>query len=154
MEFYHIHGRGIESCTADAHKGQALGQLLHVFSPNCVAHQFQFKGLGMHCQSLCKASTLQGHYCPYERHRLLSSLNAYDHLRRFFRLCVTHFKRHVHKLRDVVSLDVRLAMLSLASSQPHPDLEAAYSTIRNGGKKAAGRSFFFSHTRAHLTNSF
>lgn len=41
-------------------------------------------------------------------------------------------------MRGHVSHDVRAAMLSLASSEPHADLEGAFSVIRNGGKKGKG----------------
>jgi hypothetical protein len=36
-------------------------------------------------------------------------------------------------------------MLSLSSSQTHPDLDAAFQIIENGGRKAKGLSFFFGY---------
>ncbi|KAF8974325.1 hypothetical protein BDZ97DRAFT_11979 [Flammula alnicola] len=114
VRFRHIHGSGISVCTADAHKGQALG-------------------LGMYCQSLCVDLHA---FCQYEPARRLRNLSPYDHLRRFFRLCIVHFKRHIHDLRLYISNDVRIAMLSLASSEPHPNIEKAFQLIDGGGPKA------------------
>ncbi|KAF4600363.1 hypothetical protein EYR38_004988 [Pleurotus pulmonarius] len=114
IKFRHIHGSGIEVWVADAHKGQALG-------------------LGMFCQHLCHDLDMP---CQDEPMRRLSDLNPYDHLKRCFKICSVHFKRHIHDLRPHISDDVRFAMLSLASSDPHPDLEGAFRTIQNGGPKA------------------
>jgi hypothetical protein len=36
-------------------------------------------------------------------------------------------------------------MLSLSSSQTHPDLDGAFQIIENGGRKAKGLSFFFGY---------
>ncbi|KZP27764.1 hypothetical protein FIBSPDRAFT_730391 [Athelia psychrophila] len=116
VRFKHIHGDGFEAWIADAHKGQGLG-------------------VGLFCEYLCR--DLPG-YCPRESGRLLRSLGPYEHLKRFYRICVTHFKRNIHKMRGHVSHDVRAAMLSLASSEPHADLEGTFTLIRNGGKKASG----------------
>ena len=76
--------------------------------------------------------------CSREPGRTLRSLNAYEHLKRFFRLCVTHFKRNIKALETHISDDVYAAMLSLSSSRPHPDLEGAFKKIDNGGRKAKG----------------
>ncbi|KAJ6565296.1 hypothetical protein DFH09DRAFT_919678 [Mycena vulgaris] len=110
-----IHGDGFELWIADAHKGQALGA-------------------GMWCQKL--SAELVDVYCPLGPTRLLRALDPYDHLRRFLRLCTTHFKRHVDDLRPSTTQKVRNAMLSLSSSQPHPNLEGAFRIIENGGRKA------------------
>ncbi|KJA22509.1 hypothetical protein HYPSUDRAFT_215715 [Hypholoma sublateritium FD-334 SS-4] len=112
--FRHIHGHGFSVWMADAHKGQALG-------------------LGMFCQSLCIDNEEFDQYEPTKKMKLL---NPYDHLRRFFRLCLVHFTRNVRELQAAISEDVRQAMLSLASSEPHQDLEGAYARISAGGKKA------------------
>ncbi|KIK44261.1 hypothetical protein CY34DRAFT_80290 [Suillus luteus UH-Slu-Lm8-n1] len=114
VSFHHIHGTGYESVVADGHMGQGLG-------------------LGMFCVELCQNNTA---ICGYERNRQLRDLNPYDHLRRFYRVCVTHFKRNVLALRTHVSSEVYSAMLSLASSEPHPDIEKTYTIIRGGGRKA------------------
>ncbi|KZP33349.1 hypothetical protein FIBSPDRAFT_718116, partial [Athelia psychrophila] len=113
VRFLHIHGEGLEAWVADAHKGQALG-------------------VGRYCEYL--ARDLTG-YCTRDPTCLLKHLRPYDHLKRLYRICVTHFKRNIHEMRGHVSHDVRAAMLSLASSEPHADLEGAFSVIRNGGKK-------------------
>jgi len=89
----------------------------------------------MLCQALCLSLDS---FCRYETQRQLKDLDPYDHLRRFFRLCLTHFKHHINDLRTHVSLEVRRAMLSLASSEPHPDLEGAFKIIERGGSKAKG----------------
>ncbi|KAF9472113.1 hypothetical protein BDN70DRAFT_909218 [Pholiota conissans] len=114
VQFQHIHGSGFSVWVADAHKGQALG-------------------LGMFCESLCAEIDK---LCEHEPSRTLKSLDPYDHLRRFFRLCLVHFKRHIHDLKPYTSDEVRAAMLSIASSEIHPDLEGAFRIINNGGKKA------------------
>lgn len=90
----------------------------------------------MFCESLC--ATLD-QMCPFEPGRSLRSLDPYDHLRRFLRLCVSHFKRNVLELRSSITKEVQQAMLSLASSQPHPNLEGTFEIIEKGGKKAAGK---------------
>lgn len=90
----------------------------------------------MYCQSLCRHLDA---FCPYEPSRSLRDLGPYDHLRRFFRLCVVHFKRNIHELRAYITDEVRLAMLSLASSTPHPDIEGAIKIIKKGGPKARGK---------------
>ncbi|KAJ7688326.1 hypothetical protein B0H14DRAFT_2653299 [Mycena olivaceomarginata] len=113
--FRHIHGEGFEIWITDAHKGQALG-------------------VGMYCQKLC--AHLGDVYCPMEPARLLRSLDPCDHLRRFLRLCTTHYKRNIRELRPYTTQQVRAAMLSLSSSQVHPDLESAFRIIENGGRKA------------------
>ncbi|KAJ7800656.1 hypothetical protein B0H14DRAFT_3092562 [Mycena olivaceomarginata] len=113
--FRHIHGEGFEIWITDAHKGQALG-------------------VGMYCQKLC--AHLGDVYCPMEPARLLRTLDPCDHLRRFLRLCTTHYKRNIRELRPYTTQQVRAAMLSLSSSQVHPDLELAFRIIENGGRKA------------------
>lgn len=102
--------------------------------------QFSVKhsGLGMFCVELCQNNTT---ICAYERNRQLRDLNPYDHLRRFYRVCITHFKRNVLALRTHVSSEVYSAMLSLASSEPQPDIEKTYATIRRGGRKAQGEFY-------------
>lgn len=107
---------GFSVWVADAHKGQALG-------------------LGMFCVALCADIDK---FCAYEPSRPLNSLDPYDHLRRFFRLCLVHFDRNIRQLRSHISKEVNDAMHSLASSDVHPDLNSALSIINQGGKKAQG----------------
>jgi hypothetical protein len=92
----------------------------------------------MYCQKLC--AHLGDVYCPMEPARLLRTLDPCDHLRRFLRLCTTHYKRNIRELRPYTTQQVRAAMLSLSSSQVHPDLESAFRIIENGGRKAKGAS--------------
>ncbi|KAJ7815996.1 hypothetical protein B0H13DRAFT_2460922 [Mycena leptocephala] len=113
--FRHIHGEGFELWITDSHKGQALGA-------------------GKFCQNLC--AQLGDVYCPIEPTRLLRTLDPYDHLRRFLRFCTTHYIRNVDKLKPCITWKVRRAMLSLSSSQTHPDLDGAFQIIENGGRKA------------------
>ncbi|KAG2137941.1 hypothetical protein DEU56DRAFT_736613 [Suillus clintonianus] len=115
FSFCHIHGSGCEIVVADSHKGQGLG-------------------LGMYCVELSRSISTP---CAYEPHRRICDLSPYDHLRRFYRLCVAHFKRNVHALRTHVSDEVYSAMLSLATSEEHPDIQRTLSIIRRGGPKAA-----------------
>lgn len=90
----------------------------------------------MFCQKLC--AELGDIYCPMEPTRLLRTLDPYDQLRRFLRLCTTHYKRNIDELRPYTTQKVRNAMLSLSSSQVHPDMDAAFRTIEDGGRKAKG----------------
>ncbi|KAJ6452183.1 hypothetical protein C8R47DRAFT_998159 [Mycena vitilis] len=115
--FRHIHGDGFELWIMDSHKGQALG--------DCA---------GQFCQKLC--AELGDVYCPMEPTRLLRLLSPCDHLRRFLRFCTTHNMRNIHKIRAYITPEVRNAMISLSSSQVHPDLEGAFRIIEADGRKA------------------
>ncbi|KAJ7920959.1 hypothetical protein B0H13DRAFT_2230669 [Mycena leptocephala] len=106
--FRHIHGDGFELWIADAHKGQAL-------------------------EIMCRTGRC---LLPLEPTQLLRRLNPYDHLRRCFRLCTTHDTRNIDKLKPHITQKVRNAMLSLSSSQVHPNLEEAFRVIEGGGRKA------------------
>ncbi|KAF8187531.1 hypothetical protein BJ912DRAFT_926768 [Pholiota molesta] len=108
VQFKHIHGDGFLTWIADAHMGQAL-QL---------------------CMELDGYCSLETPFCR------LSTLSPYDHLRRFFRQCIAHFKRKIQELGSHISPEVKAAMLSLASAEPHPDLDGAFKIIENGGPKA------------------
>ncbi|KAJ6517779.1 hypothetical protein DFH09DRAFT_1098682 [Mycena vulgaris] len=101
--FRHIHGEGFELWITDAHKGQALGA-------------------GMYYQKLC--AELGDVYCPMEPTRLLRTLDPYEQLQRFLRLCTAHYKRHIDEMRPYTTQKV------------HPDLEGAFQIIENGGRKA------------------
>ncbi|KAJ7211515.1 hypothetical protein C8J57DRAFT_1440813 [Mycena rebaudengoi] len=106
--FRHIHGEGFELWITDSHKGQALA-LTIIQERECFSRK------------------------PT---RLLRTLSPYDQLQRFLRLCTTHFKRNVDELRPYITPQVRSAMLSLSSSQVHPNIDEAFRTIENGGRKA------------------
>lgn len=90
-------------------------------------------GLGLHLKSL--ASKLTGHDL-YEPHRMLASLDEYEHLRRVFRLCSTHVHRNIR----IVSVPepVKNKMRSLVCIQHH-DFEGCLQDISvEGGKPGAG----------------
>lgn len=95
------------------------------------------KGLGLYCQWLC-CDTRQSIHLRDGTYRTLASLNPYKHLKHILHICLVHFKRHIHDLQSQILKEVRMAMLSLASSEVHMDLDGAFATIRKGGKKAAG----------------
>ncbi|KAL6304684.1 hypothetical protein BKA93DRAFT_732739 [Sparassis latifolia] len=114
VHFFHIHGVGIDTVSADAHKGQALG-------------------FGQFLQYLCQS--LVG-MCPIEPERPLKSLGPYEHLKRCFRVCNVHYKRGVWVKRTQLTPTVRQAMLSLLSSDDIPDWDGTLAIIRNGGKVA------------------
>ena|ERR1700710_2738298 len=92
----------------------------------------------MFCVELCQK---HHEFCMYERNRRLCDLEPYDHLRRFYRVCVAHFKRNVFALHTQVTPEVYSAMLSLASSEPHPNIQETLATIRGGGRKARGKFY-------------
>lgn len=90
----------------------------------------------MFCVELCRNSSQP---CRYEPHRLMQDLNPYDHLRRFFRLCITHFKRNIQSLVHSVDHKVLEAMYSIASSEAHQNFDETLDLIRKGGPKAKGK---------------
>ncbi|KAJ8589143.1 hypothetical protein M405DRAFT_768039, partial [Rhizopogon salebrosus TDB-379] len=75
--------------------------------------------------------------CVLVSRTLLRNLEPYDHLRRFYRQCLAQYKRNICSLRGQVHKDVEVAILSIASAEPHPDLQGALKKIKKGGKKAA-----------------
>ncbi|KAF8590401.1 hypothetical protein K439DRAFT_1510988, partial [Ramaria rubella] len=115
VRFKHIHGSGYEVMVADAHKGQALG-------------------VGQLCVYL---SQYLIHECVYSCACALSTLSPYEHLAHFYRLCVNHFQRGIHKLGNIITDEVRAAMHSLSSLFPILDLEGTKELIRQGGSKLA-----------------
>lgn len=97
----------------------------------------------MFCQWICRDM----HWpCGDYSNVLLSNLDPYEHLRCFYRACTVHFKRNVYDLRKIVSHEVLTAMLSLATSEVIPDLEAVFTLICTGGKKANGRFLVLAST--------
>jgi hypothetical protein len=143
VQFHHIHGDGFLVWIADAHKGQALGEF-RFQNCHCAPLKMYLIGLGMYCQLLCSGIE---RCCEFEPSRSLKSLDPYDHLRRFLRLCVTHFNRNICDLPSTVSHEVKQAMRSLSSSEPHPDLEGAFATIQAGGPKAKGKGSIFNSVK-------
>lgn len=141
--FRHIHGDGIETVTADGHRGQALGTFneLDDFETNLLR-----KGLGLYCQEIC--AKLTNNQWSKEWNKPLIELTSTDHLACFYRYCFAHYTRNINNLRGHVKEHVRTAMMSLASSDPLPSLAEVKKTIRTGGKKASGVFRWF-----HLPNN-
>ncbi|KIJ46710.1 hypothetical protein M422DRAFT_249875 [Sphaerobolus stellatus SS14] len=114
VRFRHIHGEGIDTVTADQHKGQTLG-------------------LGKFCQKLCCD---RPGYCTYNHTCPLHELSPYEHLAHFYQLCFQHYSTKVHDLCGHVSENIHAAMMSLASAEPLTDLPETLDLIqRQGGKK-------------------
>lgn len=89
----------------------------------------------MLCVELC---THNQQYCRYESERHICDLSPYDHLRRFFRVCIAHFKHNLQTLARDIDAKVLTAMYSLASSDAHPCIKTTLQIIQNGGTKARG----------------
>ncbi|KAG2111578.1 uncharacterized protein F5147DRAFT_744738 [Suillus discolor] len=115
VQFQYMHREGIQTIIADGHKGQG-------------------QGLGMYCVYLCKDS-IQA--CCYDTTALLHDLDPYDHLCCFYCLCLAHYKRNIHSLHGQIPKDMEIAILTIASVEPHPDLQGTLKKIKKGGKKAA-----------------
>ncbi|KIJ26052.1 hypothetical protein M422DRAFT_272910 [Sphaerobolus stellatus SS14] len=88
------HGEGLDSITADGHRGQAVG-------------------MGLFCQETTKS--MAGN-CTYEPTKPLRELTAYDHLKWLYRYGFSHYTRNVRELRGHVEPDVLIAMMSLATA--------------------------------------
>jgi len=99
-----------------------------------------YSGLGQACMSL--ASTQRGScaYHPGNPACDLQQMTAYDHLAHLYIQCTNHFERAITKLGHDVTLAVRDAMRSLASAYPLTGFEGTKELMRDGGKKAAGKS--------------
>ncbi|KAJ6453265.1 hypothetical protein DFH09DRAFT_964017 [Mycena vulgaris] len=95
-------------------------------------HGGQAKGLGLYLKSV--AQELVGKYDLHESHRLLTSLDEYDHLFRLIRLCTSHVFRNIKKAN--VSEIVRNLMRSLVCMQ-HPDWDSTVRRIQIEGGPAA-----------------
>ena len=144
LRWRHLHAKSLEESegmillwTLDQHGGQAKGsrELIFLSKP---MNKLNFKqtGLGLHLQQLAHELPLK--YDLHEPNRLLTSLDPYDHLRRFVRLCYVHAKRNIQE--SSVSSEVRLLMRSLLCVT-HPDWENTVCRIQwEGGK--AGASVF------------
>lgn len=82
------------------------------------------------------AQMLPGRYDLHEPHRLLSSLDEYEHLRRVFRICSNHIYRNIKstKVMDAVKNKMR----SLVCVE-HDDWDGTIQTIElEGGKVGSG----------------
>lgn len=68
----------------------------------------------------------------------MRDLNPYDHLQRFFRVCVVHFKQNIQPLKHALPHNIIEAMYSILSTEPHVNFEATLAKICGGGPKAKG----------------
>lgn len=147
LQWRHIHATtvdetiGILGVTLDQHGGQAKGAWQ---SFCCSALEFiVFVGFGLHLKAL--AQKLPQKYDLHEPHRLLSSLDEYNHLCRILRLCVSHIFRNIRKA--AVAETVRDDMRSLVCMS-HPDWAGTISRIeRDGGQPGTSESVI--HSPAH-----
>ncbi|KIJ35226.1 hypothetical protein M422DRAFT_262607 [Sphaerobolus stellatus SS14] len=115
--FRYIHGQGIETVVADAHKGQALG-------------------LAKVCVNMCHHVTRNCHYHSDDSDCKLNQMSLIQHLAHFFIQCINHYERKIKNLGDKISVECRRAMHSLASTSPVPDFEANKDIIRRDSKSA------------------
>lgn len=83
-------------------------------------------------------------YDLHETHRLLTGLDAYEHLRRVFRLCTVHVARNIKEAK--VSDSVKVLMRSLVCIN-HPNFDGTLSTIRNDGGKSGYGEYFITLIR-------
>ncbi|KAF7965062.1 hypothetical protein HWV62_696 [Athelia sp. TMB] len=96
-------------------------------------HGGQAKGIGLYLQAV--AQNLGARRDLHESHRLLRQLDPYDHLRRLYRLCVTHVQRNIHETSTPE--DIKNKMRSLMCIE-HPDFDGCLRAIAlEGGKPAA-----------------
>jgi hypothetical protein len=92
------------------------------------------------------ASEFPDRYDLHEPHRLLSSLNEYEHLHRLVRICYTHNSRNIKK--SAVSDDVKNLMRSLVCMR-HNDFEGTLLAIEEqGGKAGCGKYGLAKETRS------
>ena len=93
------------------------------------------EGLGLHLTKLAQAFPEQ--YDLHEPHRLLSSLDPYEHLRRIFRLCSVHVARNIKQAK--VSNPVKVMMNSLVCTE-HLNFDETLEKIKtDGGKVGSGQ---------------
>lgn len=95
-------------------------------------------GLGLHLKSL--AQQLPQKFDLHERHRQLSELDEYDHLRRLLRLCTAHIFRNIRKCS--VPEPVRCKMRGLVCME-HSSWDETVDAIEvEGGKAGSGEPIF------------
>ena len=82
-------------------------------------------------------------YCAYDQTKPLHELSAYNHLKRIYRYCFSHYTRHVREFRGLLEPCVLNAMMSLASADHLPPevYENILTMICSSGKKGAGTHF-------------
>lgn len=147
LEWRHLHANSINDDTgilqlaADQHGGQAKGSSLFVtcylFVTGFLLISFQLAGLGLYLEAL--AQRLPPKYDLHETGRLISSLDAYEHLRRIFRLCNVHVHRNIKK--STVSESVKNKMRGLICLQ-HPRWDETLREIElEGGKAGTGMQY-------------
>ncbi|KIJ46778.1 hypothetical protein M422DRAFT_249509 [Sphaerobolus stellatus SS14] len=118
VQFRHIHGTGIETVVADAHKGQG-------------------NGLGLVCVSMAKELHGNCIYHPDDLTCCLAKMSGTQHLAHCYIQCTNHFECKITNMRNQISEICRKAMFSLSSTHPLPDFEGTKELIRASNKKAA-----------------
>jgi len=148
IRFLHLHGTGIETITADQHRGQVLGSFQSIF------HQFSSlkffcAGLGKFCKEI--AQDVMG-YSASNFQRPLHKFTEYEHLASVFKLCFEHYSAKIYKLRGHVPPHVTAAMMSLASVEELSDYKGTLKLIRSGGKKSYRCVTDFFISLLHINN--
>ncbi|KAF7969704.1 hypothetical protein HWV62_26160 [Athelia sp. TMB] len=96
-------------------------------------HGGQAKGIGLYLQAVAKK--FPGRRDLHETSRRLDELDAYDHLRRIYRLCTTHVERNIHEVSTPDEIKYKMRSLMCVE---HPDFDGCLRTIAlEGGKPAA-----------------
>ncbi|KIJ26661.1 hypothetical protein M422DRAFT_272233 [Sphaerobolus stellatus SS14] len=118
VQFRHIHGTGIETVVADAHKGQG-------------------NGLGLVCVSMAKELHGNCIYHPDDLTCCLAKMSGTQHLAHCYIQCTNHFERKITNMGNQISEICHKAMFSLSSTHQLPDFEGTKELIRASNKKAA-----------------
>lgn len=139
----------LEIVLVDDHRGQVLGlySLWRVGILSCCS------GIGLFLVKLALLLAQQ-RFDLFEPHRQITELDAYDHLCRVIRMCVTHFVRHVRPFKGKEVEAVYRAMLSLASSDPLADFEGQVALIKRDGSKEAKGALVYCMTHANYLPKF
>ncbi|KAF8182256.1 hypothetical protein K438DRAFT_2166815 [Mycena galopus ATCC 62051] len=140
LQWRHLHASRAEgaeeynnlilSWTADQHRGQAKGQIVRVGRIIQLGIEF-WSGIGLHLQKIATNMPLKADL--HEPGHNIQDLDAYDHLRRIFRICTVHNFRDIKKCP--VPEDVRWLMRSFVCVE-HDDWDGTLLKIREKGGKA------------------
>ncbi|KAF7294020.1 hypothetical protein MKEN_01448100 [Mycena kentingensis (nom. inval.)] len=99
-------------------------------------HGGQAKGFGQYLQWLCQNAPPK--LDLHEPHRLLSSLDPYEQLRRVARYCVAHAIRNINKVKLAPEAEHVRALMKGLICMRHPDWDGTIARIQQeGGKPAA-----------------
>ncbi|GJJ12557.1 hypothetical protein Clacol_006800 [Clathrus columnatus] len=113
VHFRHIHGDGIDTFTADGHRGQAKD-----------------------------ISKEMNGYCSIQWDKPLYTLTPSEHLAHCYRYCLVHYNCNISNLRGHVDENILSAMMSLYSAHLLLNLQETLTLIRSGGKKAIDKEAF------------